>query len=93
MQAQQPDYLSVPRRALDIEDYTDILRRHWIALGARHGVLDVDGRSVERLIDDIAARTPAVIARVSAQLMDGFPAELADAVFTGMLNAAKRLGL
>jgi succinoglycan biosynthesis transport protein ExoP len=30
MQAQQPDYLSVQRRALDIEDYTDILRRHWM---------------------------------------------------------------
>jgi polysaccharide biosynthesis transport protein len=29
MQA-QPDYLSVPRRALDIEDYIDILRRHWM---------------------------------------------------------------
>src|SRR5436309_1510078 len=29
MQA-QPDYLSVPRRALDIEDYVDILRRHWM---------------------------------------------------------------
>jgi succinoglycan biosynthesis transport protein ExoP len=28
MQA-QPDYLSVPRRALDVEDYVDILRRHW----------------------------------------------------------------
>src|SRR6266849_1643634 len=28
MQA-QPDYLSVPRRALDVEDYIDILRRHW----------------------------------------------------------------
>src|SRR5712664_3513607 len=26
----QPDYLSVPRRALDIEDYVDILRRHWM---------------------------------------------------------------
>src|SRR6266576_760022 len=25
----QPDYLSVPRRALDVEDYVDILRRHW----------------------------------------------------------------
>jgi succinoglycan biosynthesis transport protein ExoP len=28
MQA-QPDYLNVPRRALDVEDYVDILRRHW----------------------------------------------------------------
>src|SRR5882724_8785280 len=26
----QPDYLSVPRRALDVEDYVDILRRHWM---------------------------------------------------------------
>ena len=29
MQA-QPDYLNVPRRALDVEDYIDILRRHWM---------------------------------------------------------------
>jgi uncharacterized protein involved in exopolysaccharide biosynthesis len=29
MQA-QPDYLNVPRRALDVEDYVDILRRHWM---------------------------------------------------------------
>ena len=29
MQA-QPDYLSVPRRSLDVEDYIDILRRHWM---------------------------------------------------------------
>ena len=26
----QPDYLNVPRRALDVEDYIDILRRHWV---------------------------------------------------------------
>lgn len=26
----QADYLSVPRRALDVEDYVDILRRHWM---------------------------------------------------------------
>ncbi len=26
----QPDYLSVPRRELDVEDYIDILRRHWM---------------------------------------------------------------
>src|SRR5216684_2821219 len=31
MQA-QPDYLSVPRRALDVEDYVDILRRHWMLI-------------------------------------------------------------
>ncbi|MBK9168716.1 MAG: hypothetical protein IPM24_14775 [Bryobacterales bacterium] len=26
----KPDYLNVPRRELDVEDYVDILRRHWM---------------------------------------------------------------
>ncbi len=69
----------------------DILRRHWVALGARHGVLDEAGRGVEPLIDDIAARTPEVIAKVQSQLPKGFPAPLADAVFDGMRAAAGRL--
>ena len=69
----------------------DILRRHWVALGARHGVLDEGGRGVEHLIDDIAARTPEVIANVRSQLPKGFPAPLAGAVFDGMQAAAKRL--
>jgi serine/threonine-protein kinase HipA len=69
----------------------DILRRHWVALGARHGVLDEGGRGVEHLIDDIAARTPEVIAKVRSQLPKGFPAPLANAVFDGMQAAAKRL--
>jgi serine/threonine-protein kinase HipA len=69
----------------------DILRRHWVALGARHGVLDDAGRGVEHLIDDIAARTPKVIANVRSQLPKGFPAPLADAVFNGMQAAAQRL--
>jgi serine/threonine-protein kinase HipA len=30
----------------------DILRRHWLALGKRHGVLTEDGREVDRLIED-----------------------------------------
>jgi serine/threonine-protein kinase HipA len=69
----------------------DILRRHWVALGARHGVLDEGGRWVEHLIDAIAARTPEVIAIVRSQLPTGFPAPLAEAVFDGMQAAAKRL--
>jgi len=64
----------------------DILRRHWVALGARHGVLDV-----EHLIDGLVARTPEVIAKVRTQLTGGFSAQLADAVFEGTQDAAKRL--
>ena len=69
----------------------DILRRHWVALGTRHGVLDEAARGAEYLIDDIAARTPEVIANVRSQLPKGFPATLADAVFDGMQAAAERL--
>jgi serine/threonine-protein kinase HipA len=69
----------------------DILRRHWVALGARHGVLDEGGRWVEHLIDAIAARTPEVIANVRSQLPKGSSAPPADAVFDGMQGAAKRL--
>ena len=42
----------------------DILRRHWVALGTRHGILDEAGRGAEQLIDAIAARTLDVIANV-----------------------------
>lgn len=69
----------------------DILRRHRVALGARHGVLDEGGRGAEHLIDAIAARTPEVIANVRSQLPKGSSAPLADAVFDGMQGAAKRL--
>jgi serine/threonine-protein kinase HipA len=70
----------------------DILRRHWVALGTRHGVLDEAARGgAEHLIDDIAARTPEVIANVRTQLTEGFSAQLADAVFEGMQDAAERL--
>ncbi|MDP9096276.1 MAG: HipA domain-containing protein, partial [Pseudomonadota bacterium] len=69
----------------------DILRRHWVVLGTRHGILDEGGRGTEHLIDDIAARTPAVIAQVRNQLPENFPVRLADSIFEGLQDAAKRL--
>ncbi|MGQ3052903.1 MAG: type II toxin-antitoxin system HipA family toxin [Roseateles sp.] len=69
----------------------EILRRHWVALGARHGVLTGDGREVEHLIDHIAAQTPSVVAKVSAQLPQKFNAHIAKTVFDGVLAAARRL--
>jgi serine/threonine-protein kinase HipA len=70
----------------------DILRRHWVALGARHGVVTEDGRKVEFLIDDVVTRTPAVISAVRALLPDGFPMPVADSIFSGLHEAAQRLG-
>lgn len=69
----------------------DILRRHWLALGMRHGVLTEDGREVDHLIEDIVARTPEVIAKVSAGLSQGFGDQVAEAIFRGMQDAARRL--
>lgn len=69
----------------------DILRRHWAALGTRHGILARDGREVESLIDDIVSRTPAVIDTVRTLLPDGFPESVAHSIFAGLQSAADRL--
>lgn len=69
----------------------DILRRHWVALGARHGVLTEDGREVQFLMDDLIMRTPQIIANVSAQLPAGFPEQVASTIFDGLRDAARSL--
>ena len=69
----------------------DIVRRHWVALGARHGVATEDGRQVDLLIDDVVARTPAVIGAVCARLPEGFPEAVADGILEGLQAAANRL--
>ena len=71
----------------------DILRRHWVALGTRHGVVSEDGRQVEFLIDDVVDRTPMVISAVRAVLPDGFPESVAESILTGLQVAAHRLAV
>ncbi len=69
----------------------DILRRHWLELGTRHGVVTADGQPAQAVIDDLVARTPGVLAHVRAQLPPGFPSEVADSVLAGLQSAAARL--
>lgn len=69
----------------------DILRRHWLELGTRHGVVTADRRPAQAVIDDLVARTPAVLAQVRALLPQGFPAEVADSILEGVQGAAARL--
>lgn len=69
----------------------DILRRHWVELGTRHGIVTADGRPAQAVIDDLVAGTPDALARVRAQLPPGFPAEVADSVLGGVQSAAARL--
>lgn len=69
----------------------DILRRHWIAMGARHGVVTEDGRSAQFVIDDLISQTPAAIEKVRRRLPEGFPKHLADSVLEGLEEAARKL--
>ncbi len=69
----------------------DILRRHWLELGIRHGVVAADGRPVQAVLDDLVAQTPGALAQVRAQLPPGFPAEVADSILAGVQGAAARL--
>ncbi len=69
----------------------DILRRHWLAVGARHGVIAEDGRPAESVVDDLVAKTPAVVAAVRQQLPPDFPLPLADSILGGLQDAANRL--
>jgi serine/threonine-protein kinase HipA len=65
-----------------------IQRRHWIAQGQRVGL---PAESVETMIDELTARTGAVIEEVSAQLPEGFPMDVADAIFGGMRRLNTKL--
>jgi len=69
----------------------DILRRHWLELGTRHGVVTADGRPAQAVVDDLVARTPAVLTQVRAQLPPGFPAKLANSILAGVQRAAVQL--
>lgn len=65
-----------------------IQRRHWIKQGEQSGL---GKRQIETMIDEIIELTPAVIENVARQLPESFPAELADAIFTGMEQQRVRL--
>jgi serine/threonine-protein kinase HipA len=63
-----------------------IQRRHFEALAKRMGVANV-----ETIVDEMVARTPAVIDEVAKHLPRGFPQQLLDRVLEGMRKSAQRL--
>ena len=60
---------------------------HWIATAKRNGI----GSEGEAIIDELIARTPAVVATVQSQLPPGFPANIAGPILDGLAKAAKKL--
>lgn len=69
-----------------------IVRRHWQAVGERYGIVSPKGFAVDTVIDKVVEMTPAVVQQVQAKLPKDFPAEVAQAIFSGLLTAAQRLG-
>ncbi|HEV8692032.1 MAG TPA: type II toxin-antitoxin system HipA family toxin [Ideonella sp.] len=69
----------------------DILRRHWVEVGRRNGIVAADGRGVEAIIQDVIDRTPAALEAAAARLPAGFPAQVADSILGGVRDAAARL--
>jgi len=69
----------------------EILRRHWLDVGARHGVMTEDGRPAQFVVDELVQQTPEVIERVRQRLPVEFPAALANSVLEGLQEAAHRL--
>ena len=69
----------------------EILRRHWIAVGERHGVTTPDGRAAALVVDDLVERTPQAIEQVRRQLPGDFPGGVADPILEGLQAAANKL--
>lgn len=61
--------------------------RHWLSTAAACG-LETNARED---IAAIVARTPKVLKDVSGLLPEGFPASVADTIFNGIMDAARRL--
>lgn len=70
----------------------NIVRRHWLAVGTRYGIVSAKGFGVDALIEKVVQHTPAAVQMVRAQLPPGFPHEVAEPIFEGLLQAAERLG-
>lgn len=70
----------------------EILRRHWIDIGTRHGIVTEDGRPAEFIVNELAESTPAVVATVREKLPANFPEHVANSILAGLQDAALKLG-
>ena len=65
----------------------DVQRRHFNSTAKIVGYAE----TAEPLIQELVARTPAVVEQVQAQLPRGFSQQVVDRVLTGLLSAARML--
>jgi serine/threonine-protein kinase HipA len=69
-------------------EWSRILRRHWLSTARACGIAEDVAQAI---IDELVANTAAVIDQVATSLPTTFPANVADAVFAGMVTAARKL--
>lgn len=65
----------------------EIQRRHWNEVAKRNAV----GSDLEETIQRFIARAPHAVEEVAAQLPDGFPADVAGAIFDGIARQVRNL--
>jgi serine/threonine-protein kinase HipA len=68
-------------------NWAEIQPRHWLSTAAACGL----ETNAPADIAAIVARTPKVVDAVSSMLPEGFPAGVADTIFDGITDAARRL--
>lgn len=64
-----------------------VQRRHLISTASRMGL----GAEAGALVEDLVARTPAVIQELQVQLPPGFPQQLASRILAGLQSSANQL--
>jgi serine/threonine-protein kinase HipA len=66
--------------------WTEIHARHWIETAKRHGITNMNS-----IIEDLVAKTPAVIERVRNLLPADFPSQIAETILDGLRSRAGQL--
>jgi serine/threonine-protein kinase HipA len=65
----------------------DIYPRHFHAVANKLGL----GGAVNQILEEIVAATPTVISKLGSMLPEGFPPRVADTVFSGLKESAKKI--
>jgi serine/threonine-protein kinase HipA len=66
--------------------WTEIHARHWIETAKRHGITNMNS-----IVEDLVAKTPAVIDRVRSLLPTDFPSQIAETILVGLRSRAEQL--
>ena len=66
--------------------WTEIHARHWIETAKRHGIANMNS-----IIEDLVAKTPAVIEQVRNLLPADFPSQIAETILDGLCSRAGQL--